>query len=456
MNPKKVSIVRYEEAGTSVKKAIELSGALDGLKKGDTVFIKPNIVFWSSVVDMPPWGVITTSRVVEDVVRELREKGAGKIIIAEGTVTTDPKDTTTGLHAFETLGYNRLATLYDVTVKDIFNCRFKPVDLGDGVELNFAEDLLEADFVVNLPVLKTHAQTKVSLGLKNLKGCIDKKGRKLCHSNNLLIDLDAHVAKLSGVVKNGCTLIDGIYTLERGPGFTGNARRSDILIASPDMVSADIAGAAVLGFDPSEISHLAIRCREQGMEPSTEAIELVGEPLDTVASPHKWTFPYNSENTLPANMEKLGVQGLSFPKYDHSLCTYCSAIVGILQFAIGSAYKGAPFDNVEILTGKMMMPSPSMHHTLLLGKCQVLLNRKNPDITDPISVPGCPPDLGKLLEGLKKAGIDVDENIFNSIDFAPAMFMAKYQGREEFSQAFYRITKDINMSINADEKEKKG
>lgn len=436
---KKVSIVKYDKPGESVARAINLSGALDNLKKGDRVFIKPNIVFWSRIVDMPPWGVITTTRVVEDVVKELRKRGAGEIIIGEGTVTTDPKDTETGLDAYEKLGYNEIARRYDVKVIDIFKSKFKRIDLGDGVELGFATEMLEADLVVDLPVLKTHAQTMVSLGLKNLKGCIDKKSRKLCHSNNMVVDLDAHVAKLSGVVENVCTIIDGIYTLEKGPGFSGNARRSDIIIASSDVISADIAGAAVLGFDPSEIRHLAIRCRERGIEPSLDSIEIVGEPVENVASPHKWDFPYNEENTLPANMIKLGVKGLSFPKYDHSMCTYCSAIVGLVQFAIGAAYKGEPFDNVEILTGKIYKPTPGMNHTILLGKCQAQLNKKNPDIKNAILVPGCPPDALKLVEGLKKAGIDIDENLFKAFDMAPAMFMAKYAGREDFTQDFYRI-----------------
>ncbi len=436
---KKVSIVKYEKPGESVSKAINLSGAFDNLKKGDTVFIKPNIVFWSRVVDMPPWGVITTSRVVEDVVKELRARGAGEIIIGEGTVTTDPKDTKTGADAYEKLGYNRIAKEYDVKIIDIFDSKFREVDLGDGVKLGFAPEFLDADLVVNLPVLKTHAQTRVSLGIKNLKGCIDKKSRKRCHSDNMIIDLEAHVAKLSGAVKNVCTIIDGIYTLEKGPGFSGNARRSDIIIASSDMVAADIAGAAALGFDPAEIRHLAIKCKEEGIAPSLDSIEMVGESIETVASPHKWDFPYNETNTLPANMIKKGVTGLSFPKYDHSMCTYCSAIVGLLQFAIGAAYKGEPFDNVEVLTGKMYKPTHGMNHTILVGKCQVKLNKNNPDIKNAIPVPGCPPDVNKLVDGIKKSGIEIDENLFKAFDMAPAMFMGKYFGKEEFTQDFYRI-----------------
>ena len=436
---KKVSIVKYEKPGESVSKAINLSDAFDNLKRGDSVFIKPNIVFWSRVVDMPPWGVITTSRVVEDVVRELRERGAGEIIIGEGTVTTDPSDTETGADAYEKLGYNKIAKEYDVKVIDIFDSKFREIDLGDGIKLGFAPEFLDADLVVNLPVLKTHAQTRVSLGIKNLKGCIDKKSRKRCHSDNMIIDLEAHVAKLSGVVKNVCTIIDGIYTLEKGPGFSGNARRSDIIIASSDMIAADIAGAAALGFDPAEIRHLSIKCKEEGIEPSLDSIDLVGEPIDAVASPHKWDFPYNETNTLPANMIKKGVSGLSFPKYDHSMCTYCSAIVGLLQFAIGAAFKGEPFDNVEVLTGKMYKPTPGMNHTILVGKCQVKLNKNNPDIKNVIPVPGCPPDVNKLVGGIKQSGIEIDENLFKAFDMAPAMFMGKYFGKEEFTQDFYRI-----------------
>ena len=40
--------------------------------------------------------------------------------------------------------------------------------------------MLESDFLVNIPVLKTHVQTVVSLGIKNIKGLIDIESRKKC------------------------------------------------------------------------------------------------------------------------------------------------------------------------------------------------------------------------------------------------------------------------------------
>jgi len=69
-----VAIVRYEKALESVRKAVERSHGLDHLPADAKVFIKPNIVFWTKVVPFPKWGVITTSRVVEDAVVILRSE----------------------------------------------------------------------------------------------------------------------------------------------------------------------------------------------------------------------------------------------------------------------------------------------------------------------------------------------------------------------------------------------
>ena len=101
-----------------------------------------------------------------------------------------------------------------------------------------------------MPVLKTHGQAMVSLGIKNLKGLIDQSSRKLFHNGNAHTDLDYHLARLAEVVPTCFTIIDGIYTLERGPNLIGDARRSDIIIASKDLLSGDKVGAAMLGIPP--------------------------------------------------------------------------------------------------------------------------------------------------------------------------------------------------------------
>jgi uncharacterized protein (DUF362 family) len=434
-----VAIVRYEKPLESVRRAVEYSHGLDHLPSKANVFIKPNLVFWTRTTPFPKWGVITTSQVVEDMVLLLKERGIDRITIAEGTVTYDPKDRETAAHAFETLGYNVLRQRYGVKTLNIFERPFKKIDLGAGVVLNFNEDILESDFVVNLPVLKTHAQTIVSLGIKNLKGLLDVTSRKKCHSPDPVKNLDYMVARLANRLPPSFTLLDGIYTTERGPFFEGRLRRSNLLIASSDIFSGDKVGAKVLGYDPSEIPHLVYAAQDLGRPIDLSDVEVVGEKIEAVASRHEYAFPYTEDGNLPKPLEKLGVKGLSYRKYDDTICTYCSGFTTVILMAIAKAWRGEPWNEVEILTGKRMKPSPGKKKTILIGKCMVQANKNHPDIEEAITIKGCPPDLKGALKALQQAGIDVSPTFFENMDMAAGFFMKRYEGTPEFEESFFKI-----------------
>jgi len=49
-------------------------------------------------------------------------------------------------------------------------------------KLGVARRALNADKIINVPVLKTHTQCKISLHLKNPKGCLDRRSKMLCHN----------------------------------------------------------------------------------------------------------------------------------------------------------------------------------------------------------------------------------------------------------------------------------
>jgi uncharacterized protein (DUF362 family) len=440
MNKSIVAIVNYKNPMESVRKAVELSHGLDHLKANAKVFIKPNIVFWTKEVRFPKWGVITTSRVVEDMVVLLKERGIDDITIGEGMVTNTPRDRETPAHAFETLGYNVLKKRYGIKYINVFERPFNTVDCGDGVVLNFNTDILHSDFVVNLPVLKTHNQTKVSLGIKNLKGTIDINSRKKSHSADPKKDLNYHVARLANTMPPMFTLLDGIYTNERGPSFDGRIRRSNILIASADILSADMVGAKVLGYEPSEIPHLVHAAQDRQRPLDLSDLEVVGERIDDVASFHEYDFPYVNSNTLRRSLAKMGIKGLSYPKYDLSMCTYCSALNGIILFAIAQAWNGEPWNDVEVLTGKIMRPAPGKKKTILIGKCMYEANKDHPDIQEMIAVKGCPPSPKAVVKAFHQAGIEINPAIFENMNKAPGFFMGKYEGKPEFEESFFTVT----------------
>ena len=434
-----VAIVRFERPLESVRRVVDLSHGLDHLPSKANVFIKPNIVFWTRTTLFPKWGVVTTSRVVEDMVILLKERGIDEITIVEGTVTHDPKDRETAAHAFESLGYNVLKRRYGIKTLNIFERPFKRIDLGADVVLNFNEDILQSDFVVNLPVLKTHAQTVVSLGIKNLKGLIDVNSRKKCHSPHPEKNLHYMVARLANKLPPSFTLLDGIYTTERGPFFEGKLRRSNILIASSDIFSVDKVGAKVLGYDPSEVPHLVHAAQDFRRPIDLSDVEVVGEKIDSVVSRHEYAFPYTEDGNLPKPLEKLGIKGLYYPKYDHTICTYCSGFTTVILMAIASAWRGEPWNEIEILTGKIMKPSLGKKKTILIGKCMVQANKDHADINEMIAVKGCPPDLKEAMKALHQAGIDVSPTFFENMDMAAGFFMKRYEGKPEFEESFFKI-----------------
>ena len=439
MNKPIVAVVRYEKPLASVRRAVDLCRGLDALAPHARVFVKPNVTYWTTKTVFPKYGVITTSRVVEDAVILLKERGIDHITIGEGPVTLRPRDRESPARAFESLGYNTLRRRYGLKVLDLHRGPFEEVDLGDDVTLAFNADFLASDFLVNLPVLKCHAQTIVSLGIKNLKGLVDIPSRKRCHSADPTRDLHYMVGKLANRLPPSLTILDGIYTNERGPLFDGSARRSDILVASSDTLAADMAGARILGYPPSEIPHLVHAAREQGRSLDPAEVEWRGEKIEDVARRHEYTFPYNEAGTLPAPMEKMGIRGLTYRKYDLSLCTYCSPMNGVALWSISNAWKGRPWDDVEILTGKTMKPTPGKKKTVLLGKCIYEANRNNPDIREMIAVKGCPPSPRAIADALRQAGIEVDPAHLEGIDNYPGMFMRRYEKRPEFQESFYSI-----------------
>ena len=439
MNRSRVAIVRYEKPYESVQKAVELAGGLSHLKPSDHVFIKPNIVFWSTKAVLPKWGVITTSRVMEDMVRLLKDLGVEHITIGEGSVTANPKDKETQFHAFESLGYKVLEKRYGVKCVNTLARPFTKVDLGDGMKLSFSSDALESDAVIDLPVLKTHAQTTVSLGIKNLKGTISIPSRKRCHNADPAMPLHRWVARLADPMPPVFTLIDGIYSNERGPSFDGRIRRSDLLIASNDIFAVDKVGARALGYETAEVPHLKFYAENHQRVLDLSDVEIRGEPLEAVAHYHQYDFEYNEEGTLPRPMAQRGIQGISYYKYDLSMCTYCSGITGAVLTAVAMAWKGEPWDDVEVLTGKQMAPQPGKKKTILLGQCMCKRHKDNPAIQEAILVDGCPPNPKSIVAAFHKAGIMIDPNIIENYDQLPGFLMARYKDKPEFDEGFFRI-----------------
>jgi hypothetical protein len=254
-------------------------------------------------------------------------------------------------------------------------------------------------------------------------------------------DLNYMIARLPLKMPPMFVLVDGIYSNERGPAFDGRLKRTNILVASSDLLSADMAGARIMGFDPADVPHLAHLAQNQGRPTDISDVKLLGEDIESLAFPHEYDHDYveSEDGVLPRPMAKQGIKGLSYPKYDLSMCTYCAGINGLILNAIRSVWSGEPWDDIEILTGKIMTPSSGKKRTLLIGKCMYERNRNDSRIQDMIAVKGCPPQPEAVVEALHQAGIPVNPALFENMEMLPGFFMQRYEGDPDFDEAFFRV-----------------
>jgi len=424
-----VAVAKYEKPFESLKKVVDLAGGLGDISGGSKVFIKPNFVLWLEGVNFPKYGVLTTARLIEDTVILLKEHGAQDITIVEGIIELEKQSESVLQLAAKGMGLDMLAKRYGVKLIDVLKGSFTKVTVGD-VRLSVNADILDADYIINMPVLKTHGQSMVSLGIKNLKGLLNIASRKRCHNADQNIDLDYHL-----------TIIDGIYTLEKGPTTLGEAHRSNILVASKDLVSADKVGATILGIDPQTVPHITLSARSKNRPTDLSDVNVRGDvDIKTATKPHEVTHSYNESGDMPLVWELMGIQGIRFPQVDKTACTYCAYFLSLASVGIAMAKnKDKPFDDIEILTGKIMEPTPGHKHTLLFGQCQVKKNAKDSSINHGVALKGCPPSRKGFIKAFDELGIELPDNPMEWMKKVPEFFMGKYTGKPEFDEAFYKI-----------------
>lgn len=407
-----VSLVRFDGSLDSLRRAIQLCHGFEKLGRNDRVLIKPNNCFRHRI--MPPYGMVTTSKIVEGVIQLLLECGCQDISIGEGAITgvLDELDPYTK-HGFRGTGIDRVAEKYGIRLIDFNQGPFQEVDLGE-VKVQVARAALDTDFLINLPVLKTHFQTKVSLGFKNLKGCLSEGSRKRFHTSGRL---DSLICLLNQAIRSDLVLIDGIYMLEKGPEtLVGAAYRKDLIIASPDIFECDVVGTTILGIDPPQVDYLREFAQRYGRSFDISSIEMAGEDIESLTERLEWRFEPDQELLTPAK-----VTGLFAPDPGQSLCSACGATLALALSIFGKDNPKMDFGAVELRYGLGSGPKrgredgarPSPTKVFLYGNCAIRSHMRLQEHAEEgipsrfgqeiFLIEGCSPTLNRTLLMLTKA-----------------------------------------------------
>ena len=373
----KVAIVKYNAKSDSLKRAIEFCNGFEKLKTSDKILLKPNIL-WGGTKKLPPFGVVTTSTIVGDIIRLLHEHGCTNISIGEGTIVNEEMGSNT-FKGYDWSGIGKVAKTNGVRLVDFNSEPFDRVQLEE-VTVNISKTVLESDFLINLPVLKTHRQTKISLGMKNMKGSLALSSKKRFHKHNL----NRLIALLNTKVKTDLAIIDGIYALEAGPDFLGRARRANLIIAGKDVFSCDIVGSMVMGIEPDEVQYLKEFAAIQKRPLSLDSIEVKGESIENVAHRLEWQLFYEDI------FHQAGIRGIAVQDPGSACCSGCAGILSAFYGVFCKDNPGLTLDSVEVCIGSHVKAKDTSRKVFLLGDCAISANK---DLQDAVKVKGCPPPM---------------------------------------------------------------
>ena len=379
-----VSVVKFDGSLDSIGRAVELCGGFAKLDRNHRVLIKPNITI-SGWMPMPLYGMVTTSKMVEGILRLLAEHGCKDISIGEGTVAEGLGSNTR--RGFKHTGIDRVAKRYGAKLFDLNEGPFESKQL-EGVKVGVSRIALDADFLINVPVLKTHPQVKVSLGSKNLKGCLDIPSRKRFHQKGL----EHLICLLNQLLKCDLTIIDGIYMLEGGADILmGTAHRKDLIIASRDTFACDCVGATIMGFEPSQVGYLREYAEFRNRAIDINAIQIVGEDIEPLKEKLAWITMAEEE------LLSFGVNGLSVSDPGHNLCSGCYSNLICALGAFAKTNPNRDCGDTRIYWGREQANAGTGQRTVLYGNCAISKNR---DKEHAVRIAGCPPTMMNTLLSL--------------------------------------------------------
>lgn len=241
--------VRGGDPVTMFKKGIqEMGGMGKFVKQGQTVVVKPNIG-WDVT---PERAANTNPELVGAIVKECLKVGARRVFVFDNTCDQWQRCyTNSGIEKAVNDAGGQM-------VPGNLERYYKDVNISGAKRLNHAKvhDLiLDSDVFINVPVLKHHASTSLTIAMKNLMGAV--WDRRFWHRNNL----HQCIADFCLYCKPELNIVDAYLVMTRnGPRGTSTADLSLMrsLLISTDIVAIDAASTLLFGSQPDDIAYIKL------------------------------------------------------------------------------------------------------------------------------------------------------------------------------------------------------
>ncbi len=254
--------------------------------KDASIALKPNLV----VAVTSDSGATTHPEIGIAIIEHLQALGYRNISIVESAWVGDSTK-----EGFRVNGYNQISSRYSVPLIDVKDDQYVKKTVGK-ITMEVSKTILETDFLISLPVLKGHCQTAMTCALKNMKGCISDRSKRLFHT----LGLHKPIAVLNVVRSADLVIVDslnGDLDFEEG----GNPVETNRMFAARDSVLCDSYGASLLGFELRDIPYISLA--EEGGVGSSDLSQAhiiqLNEPSDEEPAKPSGRVSYLAKHTVP-------------------------------------------------------------------------------------------------------------------------------------------------------------
>lgn len=242
-----------------------LGGMAAFVKPGNRVLLKPNLLTGAR-----PGKECTTRPELVYAIAQIVMEAGGKPFLGDSPAFGSAKGVAVAN------GYLPILEELNLPIIEFHAQRYQTVNEGFN-HLLLCKEAMEADVVINLPKVKSHTQLVLTLGVKNLFGCVPGKMKAWWHME---AGKDANrfgemLVETARAIDPDLTIIDGIIGHEGNGPSGGEPRPLGVLAASPDVFALDRAMVEILNVPPEQVPTVAASMR----------LGLVGE-LDSIHFPH--------------------------------------------------------------------------------------------------------------------------------------------------------------------------
>ncbi len=254
-----------------------LGGMASIVKPGDRVLLKPNLL----TAARPTKECTTRPEIIYCVAKMVQAAGGMPFL-------GDSPAFGTAHGVAKANGLLEIAEELNIPIVEFHGQRYQSAETSsDFQHLRLSKEAMNADVVINLPKIKSHVQLTLTMGVKNLFGCVPGKMKAWWHmeAGKDVNKFARMLVATAEMIAPSLTIMDGIIGHEGNGPAQGEPRFLGMLGASTDVFALDRVVVEILGVDPVQIPTI-----RAGKYQNLDQISLLGASIQDLQI-HDWQLP---------------------------------------------------------------------------------------------------------------------------------------------------------------------